>query len=159
MKRSQWGWDILQDELDAFRRELPKELSKVTRAHFNESFDKEALDNFKWEEVQRRIPGTYAYNHPRNVATGGRSRKILTGETGNLRDSVKNSEDYVGRSLVRLVSRVPYASYHNKGTDRMPRRPFMVQTSKLTKIQIETITDSLTKHLNKAQRRINNANL
>lgn len=209
-----FGLEFLLNEFKLVREKLPNELSKVTRRHFDRAFQSEGLDNYRWHEVQRRIPGTYAYNHWRNVVTGGRERKILTGETGDLRESVKNSESVVTFNMIKLVADVPYASYHNdppkssagarRGANRTKRkkavpasvdarirreglkvlgasglpkkpktkieerksgggrlywRPFMVQTTKLTGLQIATITKVMNKAIASMDKYIKDANI
>ena len=49
-------------------------------------------------------------------------RKILTGKTRKLRRSIKVSPK--ARGGLKMITKVPYASFHETGTSRMPARPF-----------------------------------
>ena len=48
--------------------------------------------------------------------------------TGNLRRKVARSISDARWDKVRLVVDLPYAEYHNEGTDNIPARPYMKQT-------------------------------
>ena len=97
----------------------------------NEGFTDETLE--KWKQVQRKIPGTLAYE----LATGAaRSRGILRGPgRGRLSKSVKvlESSEY---KVVVGVEGVPYAPYHNYGVTWSQRSLFGRQLKKVLRVEI-----------------------
>lgn len=117
---------------DAMRAQIKKFQQNLKRArnmagnmavrHFKESFRNEGFTDQsleKWTEVQRRIPGTLAYE----TATGAaRTRGILRGK-GIMVNSIKvlQSSEY---KVVIGVAGVPYAPYHNDGAKWTQRKVF-----------------------------------
>lgn len=118
--------------LDAMQKQRKKFEQNLKRArnmagnmavrHFKESFRNEGFTDMaleKWTEVQRRIPGTLAYE----TATGAaRTRGILRGK-GIMVNSIKvlQSSEY---KVVIGVAGVPYAPYHNDGAKWTQRKAF-----------------------------------
>ncbi len=90
---------------------LPVIVGKIAVDFYKESFQNEGFKNqalVKWAEVQRRG----ANGH--KVAKGARgTRKILTGNTGDLGESI---EYEAGTATVKIKSDLVYAEAHNKGT-------------------------------------------
>jgi hypothetical protein len=41
--------------------------------------------------------------------------------------------------MIKLLVDLPYAAVHNEGTDKIPKREFMGQTSELTRMQRQRI--------------------
>jgi phage gpG-like protein len=86
----------------------PAIIGKTAADFFKESFHNEGFTNNglqPWKEVKRRI-------NPVDSSNAGATRKILTGETGNLGRSI----DYkVGTGKVVIFSDVKYAKIHNQG--------------------------------------------
>lgn len=92
--------------------------------HFKQSFQDEAFSDksekdMPWQEVQRRKKGKGA----------AAQRKILTGETGELGESISYNKD--GRG-VEITNPKIYAEVHNKGLRagrgkgfKMPKRQFI----------------------------------
>lgn len=90
-----------------------------------DSFQKEGFEGKPWKNVKRRT-------NPRKSQEGKASskRKILTGETGDLGDSIDYNADYNG---VAFTTDVEYAQAHNEGTTTagkgnkttIPKRQFM----------------------------------
>ena len=118
--------------LDSMKKQQKKFQQNLKRArnmagnmavrHFKESFRNEGFTDTaleKWTEVQRRIPGTLAYE----TATGAaRTRGILRGK-GIMVNSIKvlQSSEY---KVVIGVAGVPYAPYHNDGAKWTQRKLF-----------------------------------
>jgi len=135
------------------QREIPLRLAKQAEKHFAESFSKGRLDEYKWKEVDRRIPGTKTWKYkPKGVSISAhRSNPILV-QSGNLRRKVNRSIHTVRPDMIKLVVDLPYAAIHNEGgmtgrnhASQIPARPFMKQTKTLTKMQTELITTYMNK--------------
>jgi len=130
--------------LERTKRELPIVLSKLTENHFTESFTKGALDEHKWKEVQRRIPGTPEYKYPKKRGLSRRTSPILV-RTGNLRRKVSRSITNASWQQIRLAVDLPYADAQNAGTDKIVARPFMIQTKALEQMQLKAIDNQMDK--------------
>lgn len=141
---SKWNFDIVQKKIADTKRNLPIILAKQAENHFTDSFKKGALDSHKWQEVKRRIPGTYEYKYPKKKGLSRRITPILV-RTGNLRRKVSRSIHEATFARVRLVVDLPYAEAHNEGTDNIPARPFMIQTPQLAAKQKTTIEKEIDK--------------
>lgn len=71
-----------------------------------DTFDKASFDGDKWKE--RKSPDS--------------SRQMLV-KTGRMRQDIRITER--GLSHRRVGTTVPYAKFHNEGTDRLPKRKFI----------------------------------
>jgi hypothetical protein len=60
--------------------------------HFKENFQREGFDKEKWKEVQRRTGGTKAFKYNSKHHPTRTTRKILTGDTGDLGRSIQHTE-------------------------------------------------------------------
>ena len=135
-----WGFDRVRANIQRTKRELPVRLAKQAENHFVEAFSKGRLDEYKWEEVQRRIPGTQAYKYPKRKGLQRRTSPILVGagykkRGGTLRRRVARSISSAQWNNIRLVVDLPYAKVHNEGGTHIPARPYMRQTRKLESMQ------------------------
>jgi len=117
---------------------------------FKENFQQESFNGKPWQEVKRRqdsrnfkvISRGKNKGQSRAVNAYG-SRKILTGDTGDLGESIKYK--YMGNASVTIYSDKPYAAAHNEGTRTagrgnrtvIPQRQFMGPSPELDKI-VET---------------------
>lgn len=105
--------------------------------HFKESFQNEGFTDetfVKWKDVERRDSKSPWYGHSGQTGKFSDARaaaKILTGETGELRNSLSYKLIDLG---VRITSPTPYAGVHQFGLPAkiygkkyfiMPARPFM----------------------------------
>jgi len=140
----QFNFGDVKQRLMQVQREIPTRLAKQAEKHFAESFQRGALDENRWQEVNRRIPGTNEYKYKRKGITLQRQRTspILV-QSGNLRRKVNRSIHTVRPNEIRLVVDLPYALAHNEGTDTIPARPFMKQTATLTSMQQTLITQNM----------------
>ncbi len=121
--------------------DLPIVIGKTAVDLFTQNFQEEGFRDGtiqKWQEVKRRI-------NPRNQLARS-SRKILTGDTGDLGRSLKYEP---GVSEVKITSDVPYAQAHNEGTTTagrgnnttIPQRKFMGDS--------KDVTEAISKELDK----------
>lgn len=145
----------VKTRLERTKRELPVALAKQAEGYFVGSFKKGALAEEKWEEVQRRIPGTNAYKYPKRTGLSRRTSPILV-RTGNLRRKTSNSIRDARWGMVRLVVDLPYAQIHNEGgeitrrtkngtyTINIPARPYMKHTEDLGRKQKTLINTKMT---------------
>lgn len=130
--------------LDAWNKQQKKFQQNLKRArgmagtmavrHFKESFRNEGFTDTaleKWTEVQRRIPGTLAFE----TATGAaRSRGILRGK-GIMVNSIKVLQSSEYRVVVGVAG-VPYAPYHNFGAKWTQRSIFGKQLKEPKQVEI-----------------------
>ena len=134
----------IRENIARTKRVLPIALAKVTENHFTESFTVGALDEHKWKEVQRRIPGTNAYKYPRRKGLSRRTSPILV-RTGALRRRTSRSIASATWGRVHLINDIPYAKAQNEGNEHIDARPFMIHTSTLGKLQVAEIDKQMDK--------------
>jgi len=143
MSKNQFGIDKIIVALGNMRDEIPMKLANQAQNFFIDNFRRQGfLDGSTkpWAEVKRRIPGTNAYKYPLKKDLGRHERAILQGKgSGQLRKGVNNSIKKATFSLVKLVVDVPYASYLNEGTSKMPARKFMGDSITLKENQVKLI--------------------
>ena len=125
-------------------RDLPLKAGNLALRRFKENFQKEGFFGRRWKEVKRRL----------NPKTKGaaRTRKILTGQTGDLGRSLQLS---VTTGRATITSDLPYSAAHNEGTStagrgrhtRIPQRQFMGEHPQLTKEIEELVRKEIEKAL------------
>lgn len=130
--------------------DAPEVIGKEAVSHFQQSFEDEAFSNRSqkdtpWKEVKRR-------SDPKNKTRAAGSRKILTGPTRELADSIDYHRQ--GRD-VAITSDKVYAEVHNKGLKagrgsgfKMPKRQFIGKSALL----IKHTTKELEKFINRIMR-------
>lgn len=136
----------VKTRLERTKRELPVALAKQAEGYFVGSFKKGALADEKWEEVQRRIPGTNAYKYPKRTGLSRRTSPILV-RTGNLRRKTSNSIRDARWGMVRLVVDLPYAQIHNEGgVINIPERKQVIhfKKGKFSKVKNATTAQKVT---------------
>lgn len=132
-----FNFDKVIAALERSKRELPIKLGNLTKNEFVGNWSKQGFGGVKWQEVQRRTPGTKAYKYAKPAA---RTRAILVGKgSGRLRRDVANSLKEATFERIKFVVNNPYGQYHNEGTDKLPKRQFMGQTRDLTNKQMALI--------------------
>ena len=104
------------------RTDAPHHAANKAVEKFKENFENEGFFGKKWQEVQRRDPKTPAYRHLSKRHPADTRRKILSGRTGNLRNSI-NYRVEPGRAIV--YSDTTYGKFHNEGDAPQPQRQFM----------------------------------
>lgn len=131
------------------QNDLPDVVGMEAVNFFKQSFldegftDKELV---KWDDVKRRT-------EPRNPERASASRPILTGDTGDLMNSIKYEVD---GTIIKVFSDSEYADAHNFGTDKAGRnkstvikkRQFIGESETLDKKILDAIEFDLNK-LNK----------
>ena len=133
----------MQEEAGRFvNDDAPEYAGNIAVEKFKENFENEGFFGNGWQEVQRRIPGTKSYNSVANRHPADTKRKILTGRTGNLRNSI-NYRTEPGTAIV--YSDTPYGVYHNDGTEKLPKRQFMGENPELNKAVMDKLEDELNK--------------
>jgi phage gpG-like protein len=100
----------------------------VLQTHFSNSFADEGFTDEslqQWQQVKRRLPGTPEYKYPKFHDLDRRTRKILVGKgTPVLSQSVQVMSASFTNGIT-VGTTVPYAAYHNTGTDKLPKREFI----------------------------------
>ena len=136
MPENKFKFDDLKYLVDEFKREVPIKLAAQAQNYFVRSFSNQGWEGRKWQEVQRRIPGTKPYMYPKKKDLGRRKRPILIGKgSTKLRRAVVNSVRVRQWPTVRLVVDLPYAQVHNEGGQHTPQRKYMGHTSELGRMQ------------------------
>lgn len=136
--------DRLADQLPALIiDDLPGIIGQRAVEEFKQNFQDEGFFGSGWKEVKRRQGGAKG---------AAATRPILTGETGDLGNSIKY-EAKKGR--VEVYSDKPYASAHNEGTTTagrnhtttIPKRQFIGNHKELDYALEKEITDFLDKQI------------
>ncbi len=139
-----------QETENYINNDAPEIMGVIARDHFTESFQDEGFTNQKiesWEEVKRRM-------NPK--ITGAKaSRKILTGDTGDLGMSIDYKKQ---QGETTIYSDKPYAEAHNKGTTTagsnrnvtIPKRQFIGDSEVLNKKILDEFEKDLDNIIKKA---------
>lgn len=129
------------------RNDFPDIVGVEAVKHFKENFQNEGFTNQtlqKWDDVKRRT------NPPESqMGKASTTRKILTGQTGDLGDSLDYNANF---NTVAITTDLPYAQAHNEGTTTagrgnkttIPKRQFMGDSQAL----IQKLNNELERHLN-----------
>ena len=132
---------------DFFDIYAPVIVGKEAVSFFKKNFQNEAWGRVKWQEVQRR--------QSEKTKGAARTRKILSGATGDLGRSIEIKETSPGTVVVwtnpsAFGSKVPYGRVHNEGLKAgrgagftMPKRQFMGDDPELNRIIIEKLETKL----------------
>lgn len=137
----------LQHDID---RDIPRIIGTEAVNHFQQSFQNEGFTDtslLRWQEVKRRLPGSKARG-------ADRTRKILTGRTGMLHDSidfkVSANKVMVYANPMNQGAGHNYAEAHNFGTSNagrsrtvvIPKRQFLGKSKAL----MSNINDRITRY-------------
>lgn len=127
--------------------DLPVIIGVTARNYFADNFQSESWERTKWPEVKRRLPSWERKGKAVNNPTKGakRSRKILTGDTGDLGKSIQYTPE---TGKVTIHSDLIYAAVHNFGLKAgrgsgftMPQRQFIGESEELN-AKIKTIIEN-----------------
>lgn len=140
MADNKFGLGRVKANIIKMKSELPRILANKSQNFFVEAFDKQGWEGESWKVPNRRIEGTKEYKYPKLKGLSRRVKPTLT-MTGRLRRKTSSSVRTVSFQLVRLVNDVPYAKFHNDGTDKLPKRTFMKHSPTLERIQRQAITN------------------
>lgn len=148
-----------------YNQYAPTIAAKTAVSFFKKCFQSESWERVKWKEVQRRKSswergGKTIVNPYKGAAL---TRKILTGETGDLGRSIEidNSRTGNGKATVWTApsaftrSGKIYAAVHNEGLKAgrgagftMPKRQFMGDSPTLNRLIIEELERKLNTLIN-----------
>lgn len=134
---------LAQEEVDKFLKEDAVRLAaSVFENQMSDAFQTESFNSQYWQEVKRRTPGTSAYRYAQKRHPARLSRKILTGDTGDLGRSFHT--EYTPHQAT-FTSDTVYGKVHNEGLKAgrgqgftMPKRQFIGSTPETIK-QAETL--------------------
>lgn len=143
----------LQSEFkELFDKHAPTIAGKTAVSYFKKNFQNEAWGRVKWQEVKRRTPGTAAYKSASRHHPARTTRKILTGDTGDLGRSIEVKAVSKGQVVIWTApsafvhSKEPYGRVHNEGLRAgrgkgfiMPKRQFMGESEELNALIISEI--------------------
>jgi len=149
---NQFNFAQVQQRLVRAKREILVLLPNQAQNYFVDSWQKQGFDGKQWAEVQRRKPGFAAYKYPKTRGLQRRTQPILIGagykkRGGTLRRAVSSMSrtSQIMNDGFKMIVDVPYASYLNDGTDKMPQRQFIGQTRELTLMQDQKINEIITR--------------
>lgn len=137
----------LQKEFkELFEKYAPTIAGKTAVSYFKKNFQNEAWGRVKWQEVKRRTDP--------HVKGAKATRKILTGETGDLARSIEIKSISNGQVVIwtspSAFSKEPYGRVHNEGLRAgrgkgfiMPKRQFMGESEELNALIISEIERKL----------------
>lgn len=140
---SKFGLDRVVRAMEQVKRDLPVQLANDTKNFFAASWRRGGWEDNgvqKWAEPKRK---SYKGRSPKAHRASTRATLV---KSGRLRRAVQDSVRQATMDEVRLVVDVPYAAYHNEGTDKLPQRQFMGDSAALRKIQrkrINTVVDKI----------------
>lgn len=138
-------FDIIISQLEDYLQNTMPEIVGIEAVnHFQQSFIDEGFTDkelVKWDDVKRR---TNARDSERAAAT----RPILTGDTGELADSITYTAH---RNYVEITSDKDYALAHNEGTTNAGRnrnvtikqRQFVGESETLSKVIEDIIKNDI----------------
>lgn len=136
-------------------------IGNVAVSWFKKNFQNQAWGRVKWTEVQRRTPDTPAYKYNAKHHPARITRKILTGDTGDLGRSIEirqvSPSDGGSGGVITIWtnpsafgSKQPYGRVHNEGLHAgrgkgftMPQRQFMGQNPELDQLIINKLHEKL----------------
>jgi phage gpG-like protein len=129
---SKFGFDRVKQNMDRLRNQAPRVLANQAQNFFVESFQKEAWRNggvYKWK-----------------VRKGNKDpERALLVKTARMKRAVASSIRNASMDSIRLVVDVPYAEYHNEGTDNIPKRQFMGDSKDLRVQQVKKLHQMIDK--------------
>lgn len=138
-----------------FDRYAPDLAGNVAVSYYKQNFQNEAWGKEPWKEVQRIIGGTVANRAALSKHPARASRKILTGDTGDLGRSIAVKEAGAGKVELwtdpeSFSSKEPYGRVHNEGLKAgrgagftMPKRQFMGMNEELAQLIINKLQSKL----------------
>jgi phage gpG-like protein len=148
----------LRKAITFIKTKVPDIIGTESVNHFKESFQNEGFTDKsldKWDEVKRRDSSSKWYgfsaNRKNRYSEAATSRKILSGESKDLAESLDYSK-IPGHVIIE--SDKPYAEVHNEGRKAkvfgkkefdMPKRKFVGPSEELDK----KIDDKITRELDK----------
>lgn len=140
---------------DFVEQQAPLVAANIAIKEFKHNFQTENFDGQRWEEVQRRDGKSATYKYAAKYHPARTTRKILTGDTGDLGRSIELKSVVHGAATVwtspqAFGSKEPYGAVHNEGLRAgrgagftMPKRQFIGDTPQLR----DKITAALTKQM------------
>lgn len=139
---SKFNFDRVIANMDKVQKILPKVLANETKNYFVGEFNKQEWNSTKWKPSKRQT-------NPKKT----RDTASTLVQSGTLRRAVINSlQSATFEKIYFEVKDVDYAQVHNEGLRagrgagfQMPKRQFMGQTNKLTRIQRDTIDKTIDK--------------
>ena len=135
--------------------EAPHIAAGIAVSDFKQNFRRESFDGVEWQEVKRRDDKSSAYKYAARHHPARTSRKILTGDTGDLGRSIEIKSVEQGRATIwtspqAFGSKEPYGAVHNEGLKAgrgagftMPRRQFIGDTDELRRKTIDALRKGL----------------
>lgn len=139
---SKFNFDRVIANMDKVQKILPKVLANETKNYFVGEFNKQEWNSTKWKPSKRQT-------NPKKT----RDTASTLVQSGTLRRALINSlQSATFEKIYFEVKDVDYAQVHNEGLRagrgagfQMPKRQFMGQTNKLTRIQRDTIDKTIDK--------------
>lgn len=131
MAQNPFKFGVIVKRYNSVSLDMMREIAMANKNYFLQSFKNQGWEGKRWQEVNRRIPGTKEYMYPKNKGLRRRTREILIGR-GQLRRQVNSSIKLMNRSRIIFIVDLPYAAIHNNGGrvkgHIMPKRQYIGQT-------------------------------
>ncbi len=136
---NEFPFDIWLKKLKSSKDEIATKLAEVGRDFFIREFDEAKWDKEKWPEVQRNISGTDANKYNKYA---GNPPLVNTGE---LRQALVDCIKEKAWNKIKWEVDSEYASYHNEGTEKIPKRQFIGESYELNKLLAKTLEQEIVK--------------
>ena len=118
-RRGEFNFRGTRQQFERFRSRIPLLVANESRNHFLEGFRRGG------GQTDRSRGGWPARRPPRSERQARRdSGRALLVLSGNMRSDIRVRGVSFRRSVINVVN-IPYARYHNNGTDRIPQREFI----------------------------------
>jgi hypothetical protein len=154
MANSKFNFDqVIKLFEEEVKRALPVKLANQAQNFFAQSFRNQGFTDSSlqpWETPKRRIEGTPEWKYPKKKGLVRRTKATLV-KSGRLRRAVQDCIKEVTFGRIRLLIDVPYAKYHNEGTDKLPKRKFIGDSTTLRTMQKKLIADAIKRCFEKSK--------
>lgn len=138
-KQGDFNFRQFRRKYNRFKRRIPSIVANESRNHFLEGFRQGGgqTDKSRSGWRQRRPPRS------ERQARQDAGRALLV-KSGNMRSDIKVRGTSFRRSVINVIN-IPYAIYHNEGTDNIPQREFIGRSRMLEGRMLRLIESELSK--------------
>lgn len=126
-KGKRWKMKKKLAEMRKFERAVPKQVGNMMLNHFLQSFDDEAFSDTR----QSSDPWARRKRSTRQDRRTGRRRGLLI-QSGSLKGSLRVNSATMKKIAVGSYG-IEYATFHNNGDGRLPKRQFIGESQVLNR--------------------------
>ena len=142
MKPDKFNFHKKIEALKRAKVDLPNDLAQSGQVYFQRNFNKQQWDGKKWDNVQRRIPGTKAYKYAKPTSNRVKPIGVLSGKLKQAMQNTVREKTY--KKIVWGVD-LTYAKYFNFGTNKMASRKIMGGSKEMVSLMKRKINLSFNK--------------